>query len=78
MYFLVVLLLILLVIIIRYFIYIIINIIIIIILCPLASCFSKTGARPSGGSQEIFIGSFHIMFSRSLQRMTVDLSREVL
>lgn len=74
MYFLVVLLLILLVIIIRYFIYIIINIIIIIILCPLASCFSKTGARPSGGSQEIFIGSF----SRSLRWMTVDLSREVL
>uniref|UniRef100_A0A3P8V8K8 Zinc finger protein 664 n=1 Tax=Cynoglossus semilaevis TaxID=244447 RepID=A0A3P8V8K8_CYNSE len=39
-------------------------------------CLPKTGSRPSGGSQEILLGSSHIMFPRSLHIMYIDLGRE--
>lgn len=44
--------------------------------CQLTHCFPKAGSGPSGRSQEIFLGSSHIMFPTGSQIMSSDLSRE--
>lgn len=37
---------------------------------------SETRSRPSGGTQEIFFTSSHVMFPRSLQIMSFDLGQK--